>query len=171
MKNAHYLATLDALSDFDRGKEEAERAWRWESWEGAYEWREATLARKGSAHYQWSLDQLVIVRDEERIRGGYVTRIAQAVDGSLSLTLRLWSGVPKALSMRPPAGALVEAPPMPALFLGETPEDKPCLILPPRTFNPSRLLRTTESGPGQRYRLTRILQRGADFERVAFEPA
>jgi hypothetical protein len=36
-------------------------------------------------------------------------------------------------------------------------------------FNPSRVLRTTESGTGTRYRLTRLLQRGADFERVAFD--
>jgi hypothetical protein len=171
-RNAMHLVSLDALSDFDRGKEQAERAWGWERWEGAYEWRETTLTRKGGAHYRWILDQLVIVRDEDRIRAGYVTRIALHVDESLSITLRLWSGVPKALSMRPLAGALVEAPPMPVLFLGETPDDKPCLILPPRTFNPSRILRvTTESGPGQRYRLTRLLQRGSDFERVAFETA
>ena len=60
---------------------------------------------------------------------------------------------------------------MPALLLAETPDDKACLILPSRTFNPSRVLRTAERGPGQRYRLTRLLQRGADFERVAFDQA
>jgi len=170
-RNAMHLVSLDALSDFDRGKEQAERTWAWERWEGRYEWREATLRRKGSAHYQWFLDQLVIVKDDERIRAGYVTRIALHDDGELAVTVRLWSGAPKAMTMRPLAGALAEAPAMPVLYVGETPDDKPCLILPPRTFNPSRVLRPAESGPGRRFRLTRLLQRGADFERVAFEAA
>jgi hypothetical protein len=65
--------------------------------------------------------------------------------------------------------AVAEDPPMPALMLAETPEDKPTLILPPRTFNPGRVLRSLDSGPERRYRLTRLIHRGADFERVAFE--
>jgi hypothetical protein len=31
------------------------------------------------------------------------------------------------------------------------------------------VLRSIEAGPERRFRLTRLLQRGADFERVAFE--
>jgi hypothetical protein len=31
------------------------------------------------------------------------------------------------------------------------------------------VLGTVESGPERRYRLTRLLQRGADFERIAFD--
>jgi hypothetical protein len=58
---------------------------------------------------------------------------------------------------------------VPALLLAETPEDKASLILPPRTFNPGRVLRSLDSGPERRYRLTRLIHRGADFERVAFE--
>jgi hypothetical protein len=33
------------------------------------------------------------------------------------------------------------------------------------------MLRSLDSGPERRFRLTRLLQRGADFERVAFEEA
>ena len=65
----------------------------------------------------------------------------------LALTLRLWSGAPKTLSLRPVSGALAEEPPMPALLLAETPDDKACLILPPRTFNAGRVLGTVEPGP------------------------
>ena len=36
---------------------------------------------------------------------------------------------------------------MPALLLAETPDDKPTLILPPRTFNPGRVLRSLDPGP------------------------
>jgi len=170
-QNAQHLASLDALTDFDRGKEQAERSWAWEQWEGTYEWREASLVRTGRAHYRWHLEQLVILRDAERVRAGYVTRIAQGEGDALAITIRLWSGTPKALTLRPLAGAMTEAPQMPALLLAETPEDKACLILGSRTFNPSRVLRTADHGHGQRYRLTRLLQRGADFERVAFDQA
>jgi len=170
VQTAQHLASLDALTDFDRGKEQAERSWAWERWEGTYEWREASLLRKGSPHYRWHLEQLVIVRDEERIRAGYVTRIALDQDDRLAITIRLWSGTPRALTLQPLSGVLTEAPQMPALLLSETPDDKACLILAARTFNPSRVLRTTDPGQGQRFRLTRLLQRGADFERVAFDP-
>ena len=67
------------------------------------------------------------------------------------------------------ATAVAEDQPLPALMLSETPEDKPSLILPPRSFNPSRILRSLDAGPERRFRLTRLIHRGADFERVAFE--
>ncbi len=168
-QNAQHLASLDALTDYDRGRDQAERSWVWERWEGACEWREATLTRTGAAHYRWHLEQLVVVDDGERVRAGYVTRVAQGDGDALALTLRLWSGAPKTLSLRPVSGALAEEPPMPALLLAETPDDKACLILPPRTFNAGRVLCTAESGPVRRFRLTRLLQRGADFERIAFD--
>jgi hypothetical protein len=66
---------------------------------------------------------------------------------------------------------LSEDPPVPVVLLGATPEEKASIITPPRTFNPGRLLRTLDSGAERRFRLTRLLQRGADFERVAFEEA
>jgi hypothetical protein len=71
--------------------------------------------------------------------------------------------------VRPLSTALSEDPPLPALLLAETPEDKASLCLPPRTFSPGRVLRTIDPGTEHKYRLTRLLQRGADFERVAFE--
>jgi hypothetical protein len=88
-----------------------------------------------------------------------------------AIGIRLWSGVPKALTLRPVTGALVEAPTLPALLLGEAPDEKPCLVVGPRTFNPGRVLRTVEPGAARKLRLTRLLQRGTDFERVAFDTA
>jgi len=87
----------------------------------------------------------------------------------LSISLRLWSGSPKAVSLLPLSAAGSEDPPLPALILAETPDDKACLVLPPRTFNPSRVLRLLNAGTERRFRLTRLLQRGVDFERAAFE--
>jgi hypothetical protein len=169
--NAQQLQTLGAVTDYDRGKEDAERTYAWEGWQGSYAWRDASVVRRGPAQYRWQLDRLVAVRDEERVRIGYVTRVALGGDGALSLTLRLWSGDPKPIPVRPMTLARNEDPPVPTLLMGETPDDKAFLILPPRTFDPSRVLRTIASGAERKFRLTRLLQRGADFERVAFEEA
>jgi hypothetical protein len=64
---------------------------------------------------------------------------------------------------------LVEEAPIPTVILGSTPDEKPSMLFPPRTFNAGRIFRTIASGPERRFRLTRLLQRGADFERVAFD--
>ena len=42
-QGAQHLQTLGALTDYDRNKDEAERNWPWERWQGSYEWREAQL--------------------------------------------------------------------------------------------------------------------------------
>ena len=168
-QGAQHLQTLDALTDYDRGREDAERTWVWEQWTGTYEWREAAVARPAGTRHRWALDQLVTVRDEERVRVGCITRVAQDVHGELALSMRLWSAAPRAIAVRPLTTAVTEDPPLPALMLGETPDDKPSLILPPRSFNPSRVLRSLDSGPERRFRLTRLIHRGVDFERIAFE--
>ena len=164
-----HLQSLDALTDYDRGREDAERTWLWEQWVGTYEWRDAAVTRAEGTRHRWALDQIVIVRDEERVRAGWVTRVVQDGNGALALSLRLWPGNAKAISVRPLTTAVSEDPPLPAVFLAESPDDKASLILPPRSFNPSRVLRTLDSGPERRFRLTRLVQRGADFERVAFD--
>jgi hypothetical protein len=170
LRGAQHLASLDPLSDFDRGKEEAEREWPWERWEGTSELNEAALVRKDPTHYHWRMDQLVIIGDGERDRASYVARVVCGEHGELAVTLRLWFGIPRALIARPASIAQSDnQPPVPALLLPETPDDKACLIVPSGTFNPSRVLRADDGGTERRFRLTRLLQRGVDFERFAFE--
>jgi cyclic-di-GMP-binding protein len=164
-----HLKSLAALTHYDRYKEEAERDWPWEKWQGRYEWRDATLAREDDGHYRWSLEQLVAVRDDERTRLGFASRVARGLDGDLSLALKLWPGTPRALTMRPVATSMAEEPPLPAILLAESPEDRATLVMQPRAFTPGRVLRSTDGGPERKFRLTRLVQRGADFERVAFE--
>jgi hypothetical protein len=162
------LATLGALTDYDRNKEEAEKAWGWEHWQGTYDGQEAAVRRIGGAEHRWHLEQLVILRDEERVRCGYVTRVALDGHGDLSVAMTLWTGAATALVARPYTTMLSEEPPIPVILLGPTPDEKPSVITPPRTFNPGRMLRTLDT-PERRFRLTRLMQRGADFERLAFE--
>ncbi len=166
-----HLQTLGAVTDYDRGREEAERKWAWEQWEGTYEHRDAVLMRTGNVLHRWFLEQLVVLEDDDLLRLGYVTRVAQGDGAMLHMSLRLFSGKPQALAVRPVSTALAEDPPVPCLLLAEMPDDKASLILPPRTFTPSRVVRTMDGGPERTYRLTRLLQRGGDFERVAFEAA
>ena len=168
-QGAQVLQTLGPLTDYDRGKEDAERTYAWERWSGRYEWREASLVRESPATHRWQLEQLAIVRDEERVRLGSLSRVAQDLNGSLALSVKLWAGVPHAIALRPLTTSMAEDAPIAGLRLAETPDEKACLVLPSRTFNPSRVLRSIEVGPERRFRLTRLLQRGADFERVAFE--
>jgi hypothetical protein len=170
-QGTQHLATLGALTDYDRNKDEAERAWAWERWQGSYDWTTATVRRSGSGNHRWHLDQLVVVRDEERVRCGYVTRVAVDPRGDLAVMLRLWPGAPTATAVRALSTLLTEETPFPALLIGVTPEEKASLIVPARTFSAGRVVRSLASGPERRFRLTRLLQRGSDFERVAFEDA
>jgi hypothetical protein len=168
-QGTQHLATLGALTDYDRNKEEAEKTWNWERWQGSYDWVSASVRRVGAGQHRWHLDQLVVVRDEERVRCGYVTRVALDSQGDLAVTLKLWAGSPAATAVRALTSMLVEESPFPTVLLGVTPDEKASLIVPPRTFSAGRVVRSLASGPERRFRLTRLIQRGADFERVAFE--
>jgi cyclic-di-GMP-binding protein len=172
-RDAQHLKVLGTVTDYDRGRDDAERAWAWEPWRGDCGPREAALTRPADAGERWSLDQLVVVRggDPAGMRIGYVTRVALDTDGTLAMSLRLWAGTPRAMSLRPQAVPPAEEPPLPALLMPETPSDKACLVLPPRTFTPGRVLRSADPGSDRRFRLARLLKRGVDFERVAFDEA
>jgi hypothetical protein len=166
---AQHLKTLGALTDYDRFKEEAERNWPWERWQGSYEWRDAALVRANASHYRWSLDQLIVARDDERTRLAFVARIARGSDGDLAVALKLWAGSPRAITLRPDSTTITDELPVAAILLAETPEDRPTLIMQPRAFIPGRQLRSVDGGPERKFRLTKLIQRGFDFERVAFE--
>ena len=168
-QGTQHLATLGALTDYDRNKEEAEKAWAWETWQGHYDWNAATAHRSGTSPHRWHLDQLVVLRGDDRIRCGHVTRVALDNRGELAISLKLWPGSATAIAVRALTTMLVEEPPAPALLLTATPEEKACVIVPPRTFSAGRVLRTLATSPERKLRLTRLIQRGADFERSAFE--
>ncbi len=168
-QGAQHLQTLGALTDYDRYKDEAERNWPWERWRGEYAWRETSLRRRESSRYRWFLDQLVVVRDDDRLRLGYVTRVAFAQPEEMSIAIALWPGTPRTVAVRPMSIAFSEELPLPVLLLAAAEGEVASLIVPPRTFNPGRLLRSMDTGPERKFRLTKLLQRGGDFERVAFE--
>jgi hypothetical protein len=89
-QGAQHLQTLGALTDYDRYKEDAEKNWPWEGWQGDYSWRNAHLMRRDATRYRWFLDQLVVIRDEERTRLGWVTRVAVTPPNELAMSLAIW---------------------------------------------------------------------------------
>jgi hypothetical protein len=169
VQKTQHLQTLGAVTDYDRGRDEAEARWPWERWRGVCERRDAALTRVGAAQQRWMLDQLAVAREGDRVRLGFVTRLVQDDADGLRISMRFWPATPKCVSVRPLSTAMSEDPPMPVLLLPETPEDKASLVLPPRSFSPGRVMRTIDVGAERKFRLIRLLQRGADFERAAFD--
>ncbi len=165
-----YLQTVGGISDFDRRREAAERSWPWEKWYGICEWRDATIRHQSGSSYHWFLDQLVAVREEGQTQLGYVSRLAVEADGGMSVSVKLWPGDPKVFALRLVNPNRSEEAPAPALLLAEAPEEPATLVMSPRTFAQNRIMRCEEPGPVRKFKLLRIVQRGADFERVAFEP-
>jgi len=164
-----YLQTVGGISELDRRKEQAERSWPWERWYGIVDWRHAAIRRQDGGAYHWFLDQLVAVRDEGESRLGHVSRVAMAADGAVELSLRMWAGAPKVYAVRLVNPNRTEEPAVPALMLEASPEEPATLVMSPRAFLPNRVMRCDESGPVRKLKLTRVVQRGGDFERVAFE--
>jgi len=164
-----YLQTVGGISDFDRRREEAERSWPWEKWYGVSEWREATIKHQSGGAYHWFLDQLVVVREDSQTRLGYVSRLAVEHDGAIALSLKLWPGDPKIFAVRLVNPNGTEEAPTAALLLAESPEEPATLVMSPRAFVLNRIMRCDEPGPIQKFKLLDIVQRGGDFERVAFE--
>jgi hypothetical protein len=164
-----YLQTVGGISDFDRRKEQAERNWPWEKWYGVCEWRDASIKHPSGGSNHWFLDQLVVVREDTQTRLGYVSRIAVEAEGGITLSLRLWPGDPKVFAVRLVNPNGTEEAPAAGLLLAESPEEPATLVLSPRAFVLNRVMRCDEPGPVQKFKLLHIVQRGGDFERVAFE--
>ena len=164
-----YLQTVGGISDFDRRRDQDERSWPWEKWYGVSEWRDASVKHAGPSAYQWFLDQLVVAREDGQTRLGHVSRIAVEQDGGIALSLKLWPGDPKVFSVRLVNPNHTEEAPVAALILADTAEESTTLVMSPRAFVPNRIMRCDEPGPVRKFKLTRVVQRGGDFERVAFE--
>ena len=91
-QGAQYLQTLGALTDYDRFREDAERNWPWERWQGTCERRDAILVRNDHGCYRWFLDQLVVARDDEHVCLGHVTRVCMGAHGEFSISVALLAG-------------------------------------------------------------------------------
>lgn len=126
----------------------------------------------GSAGRRYAPGQLVAVRpaDAKSFLLGQVRWLAQSDAGDLYCGVRLLPGLPAAIAVRPTGLNEREAAFVQALSLGAVPAlgAPASLVLPSGWFKPKRVLELWTEGP-VRVRLTALLERGIDFERVAYE--
>jgi cyclic-di-GMP-binding protein len=98
---------------------------------------------------------------------GQVRWLMVAENGELHAGVKLLPGLPAATAVRPTGVNAQNEKYIPALSLGAVPalNSPASLVLPPGWFKPKRVIEVSASP----VRLTELIERGSDFERVAFE--
>ena len=132
------------------------------------------LARPaGAMGKRYAHGQLVAVRpdDAKTFMLGQIRWLMAGADGVLRAGLQLLPGVPAGIAARPTGLNVQNEKYVPALALGAVaPLGAPTsLVLPSGWFKPKRVLELFAEAP-LRVRLTEVLERGADFERIVYEP-
>jgi hypothetical protein len=128
----------------------------------------------GAAGQRYAHGQLVAVRpdDARTFMLGQVRWLMAAASGELHLGLKLLPGMPAGIAARPTGLNAQNEKYAPALALGAVPPlgAPVSLVLPSGWFKPRRVLELFADAP-LRVRLTDVLERGADFERIVYETA
>jgi cyclic-di-GMP-binding protein len=135
--------------------------------------QELRLVRPGGpARKRYAHGQLVAVRPSDA--GGFILGqvrwLMGADNGDLHAGVKLMPGVPAATSVRAVGLNEKSDRAVPALVLGAVPAlgSPTTLVLPSGWFKPKRLLEVLGERPAA-VRLTEVIERGIDFERVAYE--
>jgi cyclic-di-GMP-binding protein len=159
-------ATFDTLPEHDSQRDQAEEDWPWESWVGDRLGFGGSLERRVPGN-RMQLNQLLVARDATgRISCGIVSWLGE-LGTTLRIGIKLWPGEAGALILRAVSGVMRDEPAVPAIALPGVGREPSSFLLPPRYFQVGRRVETP--GAGKRsFRLVKSLERGADFERVAF---
>jgi hypothetical protein len=160
------VATFDQIPEHDSQRDQAEKDWPWESWIGDLLGFGGSLERRVPGS-RWQLNQVLVVRDETgRVSCGIVSWLGE-LGATLRIGVKLWPGEPGALILRAASGVMRDEPAVPAIALQGLGREPSSLLLPLRYFQAGRRVETY--GAGKRaFRLVKALERGADFERVAY---
>jgi hypothetical protein len=130
--------------------------------------RSASQAGKRLAH-----GQLVGMRpaDGKQFMLAQVRWLMAADNGDLHAGVKLIPGLPSPLAVRPTGLNVQQESWTPALALGAAPalNSPASLVLASGFYKPKRVIELHGEN-SSRVRLTELLERGADFERVAYEP-
>ena len=128
----------------------------------------------GSGAKRYMHGQLVAVRagGAKGFILGQVRWLMGAANGDLHAGLKLMPGIPAAITAQPSGLNEKNVRPMAALELGALPamQSPASLVLPLGAFKPKRLFELSGDKP-RKVHLTELLERGVDFERVAYEAA
>lgn len=170
------LETLGRIREREDAPHTNPRGFALEQWnlshESATELHLVRPAGQGAKRYAHG--QLLAVRlpDAPGFILGQLRWLLAAVNGELGVGVKLMPGIATATSVRG-AGLNENAErPIPALALGAVPavNSPPTLVLPAGWFKPQRVLQVLGENPCN-VRLTELIERGSDFERVAYEAA
>ncbi len=160
------VATFDSIPEHDPGRDQAEKDWPWDPWLGDVLGFGGSLER-ATAGVRLQLNQLLVVRESTgRTSCGIVSWLGDVGD-KLRIGVRLWPGEPGAMILRAASSVMRDEPAVPAIALPGVGREPSSLLLPARYFQAGRRVET--SGPGKRsFRMVKVLERGADFDRVAY---
>lgn len=173
-KERDQIATFGRISTKDEDDYSATHGFALESWQVEDESVSGLrMARPAdSPGKRFSHGQLVAVRpgDAKSFMLAQARWLMQGNDGALNAGLRLLPGLPAAISIRSYGLNAGNEKYVPALSLTEVAALKspPTLILPAGWFKPKRVI---EAFVEQvlRVKLTELIERGPDFERMAYE--
>jgi hypothetical protein len=103
---------------------------------------------------------------------GQVRWLTGTAEGELRAGIKLIPGAPAPIALRPTGLNEKTERSLYGLALGAVPalEAPPSLVLPTGSFKPARVFGVQGEKPSS-LRVTALIERGADFERVAYEPA
>jgi cyclic-di-GMP-binding protein len=127
----------------------------------------------GTAGKRYSHGQLVAVRPAEgkAFHVGQVRWLLCAADGELRAGIKLFPGAPSGVTLRGVGLNETERSLFGLSLAAVASAQAPAtLVLPMGTFKPGRVLEV-QGGKPRSVRLTELAERGADFDRVAYEPA
>jgi cyclic-di-GMP-binding protein len=133
------------------------------------------LVRKsGSTGKRLAHGQLLGVRpgDGGKFMIGQVRWLMQAANGDLHAGVRLLPGLPRPVAVRGTGLNVQNQEYLPAISLSAVPalQAPPSLVVPAGWFKPKRIL-DLHAGSAPKVRLTEVVERGTDFERVLYEKA
>src|SRR5436190_3539925 len=116
--------------------------------------------------------QLIGVRpvDSKQFMLAHVRWVMTAENGDLQAGVKLLPGIPSPLAVRPTGLNVQPEAWVPALGLSGVPalNAQTSLILAPGTYKPKRVIEI-HAGGSSKARLTEVMERGVDFERVTYE--
>ena len=170
------LETLGRVRSLDNAQYASARGYALEDWaieeDSAQELQIVRAAGQGTKRYAHG--QLLAVRppDASGFILGQVRWLIGGGNGDLRAGVKLMPGIATAISVRSTGLNDKTERPVSALSLAAVPAVKspPALVLPAGWYKPNRVLELGGENPCT-VRLTEVLERGADFERVAYEAA
>jgi hypothetical protein len=116
--------------------------------------------------------QLISIRRETSAQFvlGQMRWILQAQNGDIVAGVRLLPGLPAAVAVRPSGLNVANEKYIQGLSLTQTESSPPTIVVPPGWYKPKRVVEVFVESP-VRVRFLDLLERGSDYERIAYEVA